>query len=92
MLEARKCPNCGSGNINDNLKCLHCDSQLQEKDDGSLILIGTSLHKCSKCGNIIGNDETFCGKCGEKQFYECPICQNQHHTSMKFLPKGPGRV
>ncbi|HPZ08828.1 MAG TPA: VWA domain-containing protein [Candidatus Eremiobacteraeota bacterium] len=67
-----KCPNCGnSDNIDRNLKCQTCGSQLQFDEDTNTYIL--KLIDCPSCGHPNSSAANFCSKCREKLSTEEPV-------------------
>lgn len=78
-LIAKKCPNCGDSNIDDNLVCRSCGSQLEYSDEKeTTLIIAQDLNKCKRCGTKNPPENDFCEKCGRQLFLKCPVCGGRH--------------
>ena len=82
---SEKCPNCGANEIDSNLKCNYCGSQLK-KEKEELIITATGS-QCPKCHTDNREDNDFCRQCGEKLQKKCPFCLNMHPANTVFCPK-----
>lgn len=79
------CPGCGAGEIDENLKCNYCGSQLRREKE-KLIITATGF-RCPVChrDNLEKND--FCQQCGEKLKKKCPFCLDMHPVTAIFCPR-----
>ncbi len=85
-LEAKVCPNCGSNDINEQLKCIYCGSQLSYSSNGVLSLAGIT-RGCAGCGYQNSPGTRFCGKCGKSLVRECTVCRKEHPVELLFCPQ-----
>jgi len=84
-LESKRCPNCGDTNIDENLRCNTCETQLQYSNDGSLIIAGIS-NACPKCDTVNPSDNRFCSRCGEALHRLCSYCGAEHLVGTVYCP------
>ncbi|MCD4782933.1 MAG: zinc ribbon domain-containing protein [Candidatus Eremiobacteraeota bacterium] len=84
-LIGKKCPNCGSPEIDDKLLCKSCGSKLMFSSKGELKIAGFTKN-CPNCGFSNSQETRFCGQCGQKLVVKCPICNDEHELGLKFCP------
>ena len=93
---AKTCPSCGSKDINENLKCEHCNTQLEREATApdvlkvevnpSVVVIDGDKKICPKCKVHNKEEVSFCVKCGFKLVIDCPLCGKSHHLGTEFCP------
>ncbi|MBI3927593.1 MAG: zinc ribbon domain-containing protein [Armatimonadetes bacterium] len=84
-LESPACPNCGSKDIDQGLKCLACEAQLIWIEDSTLRVEGLSV-ACPKCRATNDATHRFCVKCGHELAFFCPVCRTSHLQGTLFCP------
>jgi len=83
--ESKRCPNCGSPNISEDMVCESCGSKLMYSPKGVLMLAGVTK-VCPECGFANSEKTRFCGKCGKKLVIKCAVCGDEHALGLKFCP------
>ena len=84
-LESQRCPNCGSKEIDQSLRCGHCGCQLRWGDEEKTVFRIAGLSgTCPKCNFESPAQDRFCAKCGTSLVFKCSICDKDHPLGTVF--------
>lgn len=85
-LRSCTCPNCGSVEIDSDLRCASCGSQLVWNVGSTELIVAGLNQACPKCRHVNPSDHRFCAKCGQTLAVECVVCGKEHPAGTLVCP------